>query len=140
LLLLTFLPLCWLLFQAVHELGHVAMTVATGGQIEKVALHPLAISRTDTAGSVHPALVVWAGPVVGVVVPLALVGVFKAAGLKWAYLVRFFAGFCLVANGAYLGVGAFARIGDAGDLIRLGNPARPRGRSTAARCSCRADC
>ena len=34
--------------------------------------------------------------------------------------MRFFAGFCLIANGAYLGVGSFAGIGDAGELLRLG--------------------
>jgi Peptidase M50B-like len=123
LLLFTFLPLCWLLFQAVHELGHVTAAVATGGKVENVVLHPLAISRTDVVGSAHLALVVWAGPVVGVVVPLILWGVFKAAGLNWTYLVRFFAGCCLVANGAYLGVGSFGGVGDAGDLIRLGVPA-----------------
>lgn len=123
LLLFTFLPLCWLLFQAVHELGHVAAAVATGGRVEKVVLHPLAISRTDSAESTHPALVVWAGPVVGVLVPLGLWGVSKAARLKWVHLVRFFAGCCLVANGAYLGVGSFDGVGDAGDLLRHGSPA-----------------
>ncbi len=72
LLIATFVPLCWLLMQAVHELGHIVVALATGGTIEKVVLHPLAISRTDTSGSSHPLLVIWAGPAVGVVVPLAL--------------------------------------------------------------------
>ena len=122
LLIGTFLPLCWLLMQAVHELGHVAATVATGGTVTRVVLHPLTISRTDGVGSLHPLLVVWAGPVVGVVVPLALLAVFKVAKLRWDYLVQFFAGTCLIANGVYVGVGSFQGIGDAGDLIRLGSP------------------
>jgi hypothetical protein len=122
LLIATFVPLCWLLMQAVHELGHVAAAVATGGTVERVVLHPLTISRTDTSGSLQPLLVVWAGPAIGVVVPLALLAVFKAAKLKWGYLVQFFAGFCLIANGAYLGAGSFQRIGDAGDLLRQGTP------------------
>ena len=122
LLIATFVPLCWLTMQAVHELGHVVCAVATGGTVAKVVLHPLAISRTDTSGSSHPMLVAWAGPAIGVAVPLALLAFVKAAMAKWDYLVQFFAGFCLIANGAYVGVGSFQGIGDAGDLIRQGSP------------------
>jgi hypothetical protein len=39
-----------------------------------------------------------------------------------AWAARFFAGFCLLANGLYLGVGSFEGIGDAGDLLRYGAP------------------
>ena len=116
------MPLCWLLMQAVHELGHVALTVATGGTVRRVVLHPLAISRTDGFHSLHPLLVVWGGPAVGVVVPLVLLAVCRAAKLKWDYLVQFFAGTCLIANGAYIGLGSFQGVGDAGDLVREGSP------------------
>jgi hypothetical protein len=122
LLIATFLPACWLLMQAVHELGHVAASLATGGKVAKVVLHPLAISRTDTSGSREPLLVVWAGPVVGIGLPLVMLGIAKAAKWKWTYLAAFFAGTCLIANGAYIGVGSFQRVGDAGDMIRLGSP------------------
>ena len=37
-------------------------------------------------------------------------------------MLRFFAGFCLIANGCYIGVGSFGRIGDAGDMLRNGSP------------------
>lgn len=122
LLIATFLPLCWLAMQAVHESGHVTAAWATGGRVNKVVLHPLTISRTDAAGSAHALAVVWAGPVMGIALPLAILGIFKAARWKWEYLAQFFAGFCLIANGAYLGAGSFAGIGDAGDLVRLGSP------------------
>ena len=36
-------------------------------------------------------------------------------------LCQFFAGFCCIANGAYLGIGAFDGIGDAGDIQRAGS-------------------
>ena len=36
--------------------------------------------------------------------------------------IRFFAGFCLIANGAYLAIGQFDGVGDAGDLLRGGVP------------------
>ena len=47
-----------------------------------------------------------------------------AAGLRLpgAYLLRFFAGFCLVANGGYIGGGSFDRLGGAGQMLRHGSP------------------
>jgi hypothetical protein len=36
LLIGTFLPLCWLVMMAVHELGHVLAAVATGGMVQGV--------------------------------------------------------------------------------------------------------
>lgn len=118
----TYLPACWLLMQVVHELGHVLAAWATGGVVTKVVLHPLAISRTDVTGSLHPLVVIWAGPIVGVVLPSIVLFVWRWRKLPAAYLVQFLAGTCLVANGAYLGVGSFGGIGDAGELLRLGTP------------------
>jgi hypothetical protein len=120
LLISTFLPLSWLAMQAVHELGHVAGAAATGGRVERVVLHPLTISRTDVSPNLHPLIVVWAGPIVGVMLPILLF--LAARRFKWAYLLQFFAGFCLIANGAYIGIGSFGKIGDAGDMLRHGSP------------------
>ena len=122
LLIAAFLPFCWLAMQAVHELGHVVGAVATGGRVERVVLHPLTISRTDLSPNPCPLVVVWAGPAVGMVLPLGLLVAARVGRWKWAHLVQFFAGFCLIANGAYLGIGSFGRIGDAGDLLRHGSP------------------
>ena len=122
LLIGTFLPLCWLAMMAVHELGHVAGAVYTGGRVEKVVLHPLTISRTDVLPNPCPLLVAWAGPWLGILLPIALLLAAKAARFTWAYLVQFFTAFCLVANGAYVGAGSLGRIGDAGDMLRHGGP------------------
>jgi hypothetical protein len=35
-------------------------------------------------------------------------------------LLRFFAGFCLVANGAYIAAGSLEQVGDAGVMLRQG--------------------
>ncbi len=70
LLIASFVAFSWLAMQAVHELGHVLGASATGGTVTKVALHPLALSRTDVSPNPHPLLVVWAGPIVGALVPL----------------------------------------------------------------------
>jgi hypothetical protein len=110
---------------AVHELGHVLGAKTTGGTVERVVLHPLAISRTDVSPNPRPLLVVWAGPIVGVLLPLALLIVFKAAKILLTYLVQFFAGFCLIANGAYLGAGSFSGAGNASDpgvMLGHGSP------------------
>lgn len=122
LLVSTFLPLCWLAMLAVHELGHVVGAIVTGGVVRKVVLHPLAISRTDVEPNPLPLVVAWAGPLVGVLLPLVVWGLFAAGRIRGTYLLRFFAGGCLIANGLYLGVGSFAGIGDAGDLVRHGAP------------------
>ena len=122
LLIGSFLPLCWLAMMAVHELRHVVGAVATGGRVEKVVLHPLTISQTDVSPNPCPLLVVWAGPVVGIVLPLGLLLAARVSRFKWAYLVQFFAGFCLIANGAYIGIGSFGKVGDAGDMLRHGCP------------------
>ena len=110
------------MMQAVHELGHATATWATGGHVAKVVLHPLTFSRTESVGSANQLAVVWNGPAAGVDLPLLILVFAYAFRWKWIYLVQFFAGFCLIANGAYLACGSFARVGDAGDLIRLGAP------------------
>jgi hypothetical protein len=85
LLIVAFLPLCWLAMQAVHELGHFLGAVATGERVERVVLHPLTISRTDVSPNPFPLLVIWAGPVVGVLLPLGLFLAAKGSKLKSAY-------------------------------------------------------
>jgi hypothetical protein len=111
----------WLGMQAVHEFGHVAGAWATGGSVARVVLHPFAISRTDVAGGPSPGVVVWAGPVVGAALPVAAWLLAAAARLPGTFVLRFFAGFCLVANGLYIGLGSFGRIGDCGQMLRHGS-------------------
>jgi hypothetical protein len=117
----SFLAFSWLAMQAVHELGHVLGAVATGGTVTQVVLHPCAISRTDVQPNPHPLPVVWAGPVIGAVLPLLAFLLARALRLPGAYLFRFFAGFCLIANGLYIGVGSIAGLADAGDMLHHGS-------------------
>ena len=67
-----------------------------------------------------PGVVVWAGPIVGATLPLVAWLLAAAARLPGAFLLRFFAGFCLIANGLYIGVGSFGRVGDCGEMLRHG--------------------
>jgi hypothetical protein len=121
-LITSILGLSWLGMQVVHESGHVLAAWTGGEKVYRVVLHPLTISRTDTSHERHPLLVIWGGPVVGVLLPLGALGLSKLIRFRWFYLRQFFAGFCLVANGVYLGVGSFDGVGDAGDLLQHGVP------------------
>jgi hypothetical protein len=112
----------WLGMQLVHEFGHVLGAWVSGGRVARVVVHPLTISRTDLADNPHPLVVVWAGPIFGVLLPLAGWAAVVRLRLPAPYLLRFFAGFCLIANGAYIAGGSAARIGDAGEMLRHGSP------------------
>jgi hypothetical protein len=110
----------WLAMQAVHELGHVVGAMISGGRVAQVILHPATISQTRLAANPYPQFVAWMGPILGVALPVAAFVAARIAGWRAWYLFQFFAGFCLVANGAYLAFGSIGRIGDAGDLLRHG--------------------
>ena len=122
LLIVTFLAFSWLAMMAVHELGHVIGAICTGATVEKVVLHPLAISRTEVGNNRNPLVVIWSGPVIGSLLPLVMLFVFQQAKWTCRPLAKFFAGFCLATNGAYIGCGSIERIGDAGDLLNHGSP------------------
>jgi hypothetical protein len=112
----------WLGMMVVHELGHVLAAWLSGGRVTNVVLHPLAFSRTDLAENPHPSFVTWAGLVWGMALPVLVWLLARAARWKLAYLLRAFAGFCLIANGAYLGSAIVEPVGDAQDLVRLDTP------------------
>ena len=112
----------WLWMQAIHELGHVLIAYATGGNVVRVDLPVFGFSRTDISPNPRPLLTAWGGAVLGFLLPLVLWAILARFRVRLAYLSRFFAGFCLVANGVYLLVGAFERGGDPGDLLRFGAP------------------
>lgn len=120
-LIVSTLLASWLGLQAVHEFGHVLGAWLTGGHVTRVVLYPLTISRTDLSDNPHPLAVVWAGPIVGITLPLLLWLVASSAGMRGAYVLRFFAGFCLLANGLYIGLGSFNYVGDCGEMLRHGS-------------------
>jgi hypothetical protein len=119
------LALSWLGMQIVHELGHVAAAWFTGGTVVHVELKPWSISRTDVAPNPSPLVVAWSGALVGIALPLCAWWITHTRHAPSVYLWRFFAGFCLIANGVYLGVGALVHIGDPADILRLHVPIWP---------------
>lgn len=112
----------WYGMQQVHELGHIVAAKAVGGKIDHLALHPLTISHTDVGPNKNPLLVVWTGPLMGTLLPLTVWGAAECVRFSQAFLLRFFAGFCLVANGVYISIGSFFMIGDPAEMLRNDSP------------------
>ncbi|MGI9457177.1 MAG: glycosyl hydrolase family 18 protein [Aeoliella sp.] len=110
---------CWWTMLVVHELGHMLAAWLTGGRVAGWELKPWSISRTDVDPNPQPLAVAWGGAGFGVFAPIAVAPLGRrsprARSLLW-----FFAGFCLIANGAYLAFGSIDRVGDAGELLRHG--------------------
>ena len=118
----SLLALSWFAMMAVHEFGHVVGALTTGGSVERVVLHPLTISRTDVAPNPRPAIVVWLGPILGCVVPAIGWWLVPRRHAITRQIALFFAGFCLLANGAYIAIGSFDRVGDCGVMLKHGSP------------------
>lgn len=114
----------WYAMQITHELGHVLHAWISGGRVANVELPLIGFSRTDLSSNPHPQFVAWGGPIWGCVFPLALFALTRNRRGFAHQVVQFFAGFCLIANGSYLGVGSFDRVGDAGELLQHGASAK----------------
>ena len=121
----SILWLSWLGMMLFHECGHVVGAVATGGTVRRVVWHPAVMSRTDVRPNPHPLIEVAAGPLFGSAVPVAIATAASLIRVRVAYLLWVVAGFCLIANGAYIGVGAIRPIGDAAELAAHGMPRWP---------------
>ena len=113
LLIASTICLSWLSMMAVHEFGHVLNGWISGARLEGVRLPLVGFSQTEFANNPHPLFVVWGGPIWGCLLPLAIFGGVKMLGTasgaarRYGFLARWFAGFCLVANGGYLAGGVF---------------------------------
>ena len=112
----------WLGMLAVHELGHIMGAWVTGGRVIDVSVPLLGFSQTIVHPNPRELFVVWCGPVLGILIPLGALVVLRRTPAPWFELLKFFAGFCAIANGAYIGLGWIRDAGDAGDLERLGIP------------------
>jgi hypothetical protein len=111
----------WMAMMTLHEAGHVLNALTSGGRVTGVTIPLLGFSRTDLSLNPHPLWVAWGGPVWGC---LFAVAVLVLAGILRRFVIaaRLFAGFCLIANGAYIGLGGLMTAGDGHDLLRHGAP------------------
>ena len=86
----------WCVMTMTHECGHLVGGWLGGGTLREADLRPWHLPHSLFNPDPVPLLTLWCGPVLGVVVPLAVAGVVRRAWL-W-----FIADFCLLANGSYL--------------------------------------
>jgi hypothetical protein len=115
LLVVSTIAFSWLAMQACHEAGHVLHAWLSGGKVTAVVLDPRTISRTDVSPNPRPLFVAWGGAIWGSILPLAVRLVTRKVVPRYAYLAAWIAGFCLIANGAYLGPGSFLAHGGGDD-------------------------
>lgn len=81
-----------------HELGHIAGGWIGGATLRQFDLAPWRLPYSLHQPDPHPLLTLWAGPILGVALPVALAAVIR---LRWAWFVAYF---CILANGVYLAV------------------------------------
>ncbi len=121
LLLVGLLPTCWLGMMLAHEGGHILAALVSGGTVLRLEWPLLGFSRADVSPNPHPLLVAWAGPLFGAIAPSLLSLVLRAARRR-SLVADIVSGFCLLANGAYLGIGSLGRIGDTAEMLKRGSP------------------
>ena len=121
--MLSTAALSWLLMLELHESGHVLQGWLSGAQLDAVHLPLFGFSRTNFSVNPHPLFVVWGGALWGSVLPLAIFAAARCfADNRHVYPLAWFTGFCLLANGAYLGAGAILTGGadDGGVILQHG--------------------
>lgn len=89
----------WVVMTMSHEVGHLVGGWAGGGTLTDFDLAPWRLPYSVHNPDPNPRLTLWAGPLLGVVVPIAAA---LALRRHWS---NFVADFCLIANGTYLALG-----------------------------------
>ncbi|MGB7347868.1 MAG: M50 family metallopeptidase [Pirellulaceae bacterium] len=108
----------WLCMTLLHELGHIAVGCAAGGNLSGYELRPWHLPRSLFSTNPHPLLTLWAGPILGCTVLLLAAAATKRTSL---WLVAWFS---VVANGLYLLLGYYAGDSelDSIKIIQAGTP------------------
>lgn len=112
----------WILMQTIHEGGHLLAAVLTGGTVQAIQLRPLAISGLIIHPNPSPLIVIWAGPILGAWLPAVFSLLIPRSRKHLQRQLAFFAGFSLIANGAYIGLGALDQVGDCRVMLQSGSP------------------
>jgi len=92
----TLLAAAWVVMTFTHECGHIIGGMICGATLTDFDLVPWRMPYSLHSPDPHPLVTLWAGPLIGVAVPLAAAAIIRK---RWAWFV---ADFCLIANGGYL--------------------------------------
>jgi hypothetical protein len=99
----------------IHEIGHCLSVLINGGVVNDIVWRYGIFSETLRSESTRPVMDIWAGPIVGCIVPLMTWAVFMKLNL--AQYLQWFASMCLIGNGLYLALGWMDLGSDSHDLI-----------------------
>lgn len=117
-LFVLLLAVSWVTMTVTHEFGHVLGGWLGGATLTHYDLAPWRMPYSLHSPDPMPLLTLWAGPILGVLVPLVFA---LALRREWAW---FIADFCLIANGSYLAIAWFSgdRYLDTPRLLIAGAP------------------
>ncbi len=110
----------WELMLLTHEIGHLIAAGCTGAVVLQSNLLPWVLPCTLIEQNPHPHVVAWGGITSGVGIPIVIWGVLTWLQRPAAATGAGLAGFCLLANGAYLAAGGGESLTDTGVLRALG--------------------
>jgi hypothetical protein len=120
--ILPVIYLSWIAMLAVHEFGHVIHAWLSGGHVTDISFPLLGFSQTFVDPNPHPLIVAVGGPLWGAAIPTLIIVSLLCVRRKPPEILWFFTGFCLISNGAYIGLGWLKNSGDAHDMARQGMP------------------
>ncbi len=108
----------WVVMTVSHEAGHVIAGAGGGARLVDWELRPWKLPHSLFANDGHRLTTLWAGPVLGCVVPLLVAAMVRRPAC-W-----FVAWFCVTANASYLLLGYFSGDPelDSTRMIRAGTP------------------
>lgn len=109
----------WVVMTVSHELGHVVAGAIGGGQVVLLELRPWHLPHHLMSGDRHPLVTLWAGPVLGCLIPLAVAAIVRRPAC-W-----FIAWFCVVANASYLLLGYLSGDGELDSTKMIAAGTRP---------------
>ena len=112
----------WCVMNFTHEVGHLTGGWLGGGTLRDVWLGPWPPPHSRFHPDPRPLLTLWAGPVLGCVVPVLLAACVPRRWARGRARAWFLADFCLLANGSSLAVSWVAgdRLLDAPRLLAEG--------------------
>lgn len=93
---ISLLAVAWVVMTVTHECGHVLGGMGCGATLTDFDLAPWRLPYSLHSPDPHPLVTLWAGPLVGIALPLSLAAIIRK---RWSWFV---ADFCLLANGSYL--------------------------------------
>lgn len=97
--LASLLAAAWCVMVLSHETGHLLGGWLGGGRLQQADLRPWALPHSHFDPDPRPLLTLWAGPILGIVLPQIAAFLFNR---PWGWLI---AHFCWLANGCYLMAG-----------------------------------